>query len=265
MSVLRKPGRRQRAVAVHRIAIICAMEDEIRPLVRQPGWREWSAVRGAYRSYECPTAVVVCAGIGVAAARRAVEALIAVESPSWLVSAGFAGALTSWLKGGALVMPSVVVSAATGEKFFLGEDGQPSGEGAVLVTAERITGRDAKADLVRRFQAHAVDMEAVAVAEAARAHGIGLVVVKAISDEFSLGLPDLGRFVDREGRFRTARFVLHAALRPTKWFAVGRLASNRGRASQTLCRALSGLQETLPPAPGSIATGAPSRHDQVTS
>lgn len=253
-------------MAMHRIAIICALEDEIRPLVRQPGWREWTAVRGAYRSYECPTAVVVCAGIGAAAARRAVAAVIAVERPNWLVSAGFAGALTSWLKGGALVMPSVVVSAATGEKFLLGEDGQPGGEGAVLVTAERITGRDAKADLVRRFQAHAVDMEAAAVAEAARAAGIGLMVVKAISDEFSLALPDMDRFVDGQGRFRTARFVLHAAMRPSKWFAVGHLASNRGKASQTLCRALSRLQETLPPSAGLVsAAAALSRHDQVTS
>jgi adenosylhomocysteine nucleosidase len=233
---------------VHRIAIICALEGEVRPLVRRPGWREWTAVRGAYRSYESSSAVVVCAGIGLAAAGRAAAAVIEVERPRWLVSAGFAGALTPWLKGGELVLPSLIVAAATGEKFPLGEGNGTAGEGAVLVTAEHIVGHDGKADLVRRFQAHAVDMEASAIAEAARAHGIGFSAVKAISDEFALALPDMSGLVDDRGRFRTARFVLRTALRPAKWVAVGRLASNRTRASQSLCRALLRLQEALPAA-----------------
>jgi adenosylhomocysteine nucleosidase len=235
---------------VREIAIICALEAEVRPLIKRREWRVRPA-GGTGRSFESSDAVVVCAGIGARAARRAAEAVIAAERPRVLVSAGFAGALTPGLKGGALVVPEVVVSGAEGSQFVVRRyEGLAADAGGTLVSAQRVAGREGKAELAERFRAQAVDMEAATVAEVAREHGLGFLAIKAISDEFELRLPDLNRFVDAVGRFHTARFVLHAALRPSLWIAVSRLASNQARASETLCRALLRL---LPPASGTAA------------
>jgi adenosylhomocysteine nucleosidase len=245
---------------VPRIAIICALEDEVRPLIRQPEWREWTGVQTPYRSYECRDAVLMCAGIGAKAVRRAAEAVLQAEGPRMLISAGFAGALAPWLKGGDLVLPTVVVSEATGTRFTVPHgNGFASSDGMVLVSTEQVARQGGKAELFARHRAQAVDMEAAVVAEVAQQHGVGFMAVKAISDESDLAMPDMDRFVDEDGRFQTARFVLHAAVRPELWSPVSRLASNRGRASETLCRALLRLLETRPVAErGSAATNAQS-------
>ena len=64
-----------------RVAIVAALEREVRPLVR-----EWRRVRGKYdgrrfRFFEKDDVVLVCGGIGAGAARRAAEAVIAIYAP----------------------------------------------------------------------------------------------------------------------------------------------------------------------------------------
>ncbi len=65
--------------------------------------------------YELEDAVVAVGGIGREAASRAAEALVARYSPSVLVSAGIAGALTPKLKVGDVVRAREVVDADSGD------------------------------------------------------------------------------------------------------------------------------------------------------
>ena len=81
-------------------------------------------------------------------------------------------------------------------------------------------------------------MESAAVARAAEARGVGFRAIKVISDEFNFELPVLGRFVDREGRFREVRFALHALVRPWLWLPLVHLAKNSARATRSLCAEL---------------------------
>ena len=81
-------------------------------------------------------------------------------------------------------------------------------------------------------------MESAAVARAAEAQGVGFRAIKVISDEFNFELPLLDRFIDREGRFREARFTLHALVRPWLWLPLVQLARNSARATQALCAEL---------------------------
>lgn len=213
---------------LYRVAIIAALEREIAPLVK--GWH--LADGGVYRSFAKDDTVVVCAGIGPRAARRAAEYAVAEYNPELLVSAGLAGALTQELKVGEAIVPSTIVHSTTGERHATGH-----GSG-VLVSASEIAGPEAKRLFARQHGAQLIDMEAAAVVEVAKQNGIAFTVVKAISDEADFAVPDLAPFVDHEGRFLTGRFVWHVALRPRMWGVVRNLAANSARASVELCNVL---------------------------
>jgi len=212
-----------------RVAIVVALEREVRPLIKE--WRASEKESGGrgFRFFEKDEFVLVCGGIGAEAARRAAEAVIAIYAPALIYSAGFAGALDPKLKVGDVVQPERVVNAGDGSNVDLGR-----GEG-VLVSFGSVATPEQKAKLRNSFGATAVDMEAAAVARAAEARGVRFAVVKVISDEFDFAFPSMERFVDSNGRFLEGRFAWFAALRPWLWPQVWRLARNSGRASRALC------------------------------
>jgi adenosylhomocysteine nucleosidase len=212
-----------------RVAIVAALEREVRPLVKR--WRvtEKEYVGRRFRFFEKDDVVLVCGGIGAEAARRAAEAVISLYAPALVYSAGFAGALDHALKVGTVVQPARVVNSGDGSSVSLGQ-----GAG-VLVSFGAVASPAQKAKLRDSFGAQAVDMEAAAVARAAEARRVLFAVVKVISDEFDFTLPDMDRFVDSDGRFLESRFALFAAIRPWIWPQVVRLATNSKRASRVLC------------------------------
>ena len=220
-----------------RVAIVAALEREVRPLVKS--WRvsEKECSGRRFRFFEQGDVVVVCGGIGAEAARRAAEAVIAFYAPGVVYSVGFAGALDSALKVGDVVQPRRVVNAGDGSSLTLDR-----GEG-VLVSFGSVASPAQKASLRDSFQAQAVDMEAAAVARAAEARGAGFAVVKVISDEFDFEFPAMERFVDSNGRFLEGRFAWYATLRPWLWLKVARLARNGHRASLALSERLRMIME----------------------
>ncbi len=212
-----------------RVAIVAALEREVRSLVRE--WRvsEKELNGRRFRFFEKDDFVLVCGGIGAEAARRAAEAMIALYAPKVIYSAGFAGALDPGLKVGSIVRPRRVVNAGDGSSVNLNH-----GEG-VLVSFGSIASPEQKASLQDSFGAQAVDMEAAAVARAAEVRGVEFAVVKVISDEFDFRFPSTESFVDSNGQFLEGRFAWFAALRPWLWPQVLRLAMNSNRASRALC------------------------------
>jgi adenosylhomocysteine nucleosidase len=245
-----------------RIAIVAALEREVRPLVKS--WRvserEFDGRR--FRFFEKDDVVLVCGGIGAQAARRAAEAVISLYAPQVVSSVGFAGALGSELKVADIIQPLRVVNASDCSSVTLAR-----GEG-VLVTLGSVASPEQKAKLRDSFAAQAVDMEAAAVARAAEARGVRFAVVKVISDEFDFNLPAIfpstERFVDANGQFLEGRFAWFAAFRPWLWPQIARLARNSGRASRALCDWLSdeGLRRldaasTSTSSPGSTSSDTP--------
>jgi adenosylhomocysteine nucleosidase len=220
-----------------RVAIVVALEREVRPLVRGQikDWRvsekEYAGRR--FRFFEKDDVVLVCGGIGAEAARRAAEAVIAIYAPKVVYSAGFAGALDPGLKVGDIVQPRRVVDAGDGSSVDLHRGNLDCG--GVLVSFGAVASPAQKAKLRDSFGARAVDMEASAVARAAEARGVEFAVVKVISDEFDFSFPSMERFVNSNGRFLETRFAGFAAVRPWLWPQVARLARNSNRASRSLC------------------------------
>lgn len=213
---------------VCKLAIVAALEREIATLIRN-----WKRTPREYEGrtftfFEREDVVAVCGGIGLEGARRASQAVIAIYHPQRLHSVGFAGALSTDLRAGDIFSPAVIIDARDGSRYDL-EAGQ-----GTLVTFMAVAGAEQKAKLAEAYKAAAVDMEAAAVASAARAHGITFGSTKAISDELNFEIPNMTRFINSEGQFRTASFVAFAALRPWLWNSIARLASNARKAEKAL-------------------------------
>ena len=212
-----------------KIAIIAALEREVRPLVKH--WhiatRQFDGRQ--FKFFQRDRAVLICGGIGAEAARRAAEAIISLYHPVLIQSAGFAGALDSTLKMGNIFIPGCVIDASDGSKLDIG-----SGMGTLL-SAPTVAGSAQKAKFASAYGANAIDMEAAAVGRVAQAHGIQFQAAKAISDEHDFDLPPMQSFVSPDGRFRSIPFALFVALRPWLWIKVARLAKNSAEASRALC------------------------------
>src|SRR5277367_1337203 len=212
-----------------KIAIIAAMEREVRTLVRS--WKVRTIEHGGrrYRIFENEDAALVCGGIGAAAARCATEALIQEVNPARVISVGFAGGLNEALQVGHVLQPRVVINGADGVRIDVG-----SGEG-ILITSTTVADKEQKIRLAKSYGATAVDMEAGAVAQGARARGIEFAALKVISDDADFSLPAIDRFVGDDGGFHSASFAFYVALRPWLWETTLTLARNSSKASHALC------------------------------
>jgi adenosylhomocysteine nucleosidase len=215
-----------------RLAIVAALEREVRPLIKQWHVHEREHAGHTFRFYENGEAVLVCGGIGPQPARRAAEAVLVLYRPNFLYSVGYAGALDPALRPGDLLRPARVINGSDGSRVDLSQ-----GDG-VLLSDTSLATVTRKSLLRESYGAQAVDMEASAVARAAEARGVSFHALKVISDEFNFELPATERFVDTEGRFHEARFGLHVALRPWLWLPVIRLARNSACATRVLCAEL---------------------------
>jgi adenosylhomocysteine nucleosidase len=215
-----------------KIAIIAAMEREVASLVR--GWKVRTLEHAGrrYRLFENGKTVVVWGGIGADAARRATEAVIRDVQPGRVVSAGFAGALDESMHVGDLLEPRFVINAADGVRTDVG-----SGNG-ILVTSSSVADKEQKRRLAKAYGAHAVDMEAAAVAQGAEARGIDFGALKVVSDDSNFDMPVLDLFVAEDGVFRTGSFIWYVVMRPWLWVRTLRLARNSARAQRALFRAL---------------------------
>jgi len=218
-----------------RIAIVAALEREVRPLTR--GWRREAAPDGV-TVYSSEKAVVAFAGMGVDRAGAAAAAALSFGPAHRLISVGWAGALHSGIRCGGVWRVGTVIDPTNGEIYDTADAGERLSHTAVLVTTDHVISAREKKHLHDRLSADLVDMEALAVARVARARGIPFQAVKAVSDEYDFDLPGMEQFATPEGRFREAGFALYVALRPALWGRVARMARHSSTAAANLCAEL---------------------------
>lgn len=220
-----------------KVAIVAALEREVWPLVK-----DWPVSRKEYdgrwfKFFEKDGVALVCGGIGAEAARRAAEAIISLYHPELVISAGFAGGLDPALQAGHTLTPRHVIDASDGSRSDAG-----FGDG-VLVSFGTVADAEQKAKLAKAYGAHAVDMEAAAVARSAEAHGVKFFACKVISDATDSRMPPIERFISHDGRFHALKFLAYVAVRPWLWGSVMNLARNSAMAAGKLCEALAGAHE----------------------
>jgi adenosylhomocysteine nucleosidase len=224
-----------------KLAIVAALEREVSGLTRNCRRVERDYDGRKFVFLERDEMVVVCGGIGAEAARKAAEAVIVLYHPTLVQSVGFAGALDRSLRVGDVFAPAVVIDARDGSRVEVeGGNGRTT-----LVSFMAVAGTHQKANLAQAYAAQAVDMEAAAVAAAARAHEIPFAATKVISDNFDFEMPQMARFIDAQGRFRTANFAAFVALRPWLWRRVALLAGNSRKAATALGEYLDRFRQDL--------------------
>jgi adenosylhomocysteine nucleosidase len=225
-----------------RIAIIAAMAGELEPLVR--GWpRESRHGVDLWRSRQGESEwIAACAGVGVNAAKRALEEIEKDGAIDSVFSIGWAGALREEFAGGQAYRVSGVIDARTGERFSV------AGQSAEcwLVTSDRVADQTDKRQLAAMYGAGLVDMEASGVARQAALRGIPFYCIKGVSDGFSDRLPNFNRFISKNGRFQSAQFIFFAMLRPWHWPALMRLGKNSAKASQSIAESVREILERSP-------------------
>lgn len=232
------PGRNERLILPQgvKFAIVAALEREAAALIRSCSIVHRPYAGRTFRFFEQGSSVVVCGGIGPEAARRATEAVIECYQPESVLSVGFAGALDPELRVADVVIPSRVVDLQDGSTV------QTEMGLGTLISCSFVADSEQKARLARSYKAHAVDMEAAAVARAAATRSVRFAAIKVISDEIAFAMLPLDRFIAADGSFRTAAFVFFVSLRPWLWPRAVRLARNSRRAANALCRELERLQ-----------------------
>lgn len=219
-----------------RIGIIAAMPGELKPLVR--GWEpQHSGVRGLAvwkTRRDGHELIAVSGGMGSNAALRA---FTAAEFPGALdlaLSVGWAGALTAQLETGKCYLPCEVIDVQTGERFT-----SAAGESALrLVTTPQVAGATEKRRLRESYAASLVDMEAATVARLAMMRQVPFYCFKAVSDSENAALPDLNRFIDKQGQMQMPSFLAHVAVRPQHWASLVELGRNSSLAARSLAESV---------------------------
>jgi adenosylhomocysteine nucleosidase len=185
--------------------------------------------------FELPEALVAVGGIGEKFARRAAEVAIDYGQPELLLSAGIVGAISPKLKVGDVGRIREVVDVATGVQY-------PTAGGGdwVLATSQDVSDASEKHQLLTKFGADVVDMEAAAVAQVAMERGLKFAAIKSISDDAEFDMPPLNRFIE-DGKFDTRRFLVYVALHPRWWGTLSKIKKNSEIATENLCRAVEHL------------------------
>ena len=238
-----------------RVAIIAAMPDELKTLVR--GWKHERRGDGGTGGvnlwrwrYDEGEWVAACGGMGADAGTRAFAEIEKDGPISMAISIGWAGALTEEVEPGRAYKVSGVIDARTGERFNASEMGShpnrknndavrvghPSGY--LAVTNPIVADEAEKRRLAAAYEADLCDMEGAIVARLAAMRGIPFYCFKAVSDGLTDRLPDFNRFISASGQMQLTRFILFALLRPIYWPALIRMGENSRKASQSIAESV---------------------------
>ena len=118
-----------------------------------------------------------------------------------------------------------------------------SGGEWVLATSQDVSDAAEKQELLTKYGADVVDMEAAAVAQVAQERGLEFAAVKAISDDADVCYAAAEPLHRLNGKFDTRRFLVYVALQPRWWGTLGKIKKNSEIASANLCQAVEHLIE----------------------
>jgi adenosylhomocysteine nucleosidase len=223
------------------IAIVAALEGELKPFVYGPSARKWRRrqSREGCSLWEYRHAggcwIATCAGMGgdrASVAFAEAEKIVAINA---VCSVGWAGALDRAIRVESVSSVSLVVDTKTGERFRP-SDSLP--EWPVLATTTQVADKREKQRLAESYGARLVDMEAATVARIALGKRIPFYCFKAVSDGVEAGLPNLNSFIGESGQLKMMPFLAHVAVRPGSWPSLMKLGRHSSAAAKNLAEAL---------------------------
>ncbi len=232
------------------VAFVCAMPLELTPLKRRLSLEKTRAGSlDLYRgSLEGRSVVAIVTGMGGELATKAVRHLLDALEVERVVVVGITGALAAENAIGTLVLPEVVVDAATGAEYRPDRLGEGHPSGTMWTTDELITDLAAIARL-RADGVVSLDMETAAIAEVCVARDLPWSVFRAISDRATdVSLDDeVFGLINPDGSFRPGAIVAYFAQHPGRVPAMIRMARDAKLAAERAAAAAVAAVVSLPP------------------
>jgi adenosylhomocysteine nucleosidase len=215
----------------YRIGIIAALFGELKPLVS-----DWSQqADGAFLTQRgSVAAIAVARGIGAVRAEQAVAIAETYGHLDALVSVGWAGGASCGVQPGTAYEIGEIIDSVSGERYATSAVASP----IKLATLDHVAGRDEKRRFAESYGSSLVDMEAAAVAQAARARGIPFYCWKAVTDIATEDLPDFNYFLDQEKQLRTRQVAAYALTHPRYVAPLLRMGRNSKSGADALAQAL---------------------------
>lgn len=224
-----------------RVGVIAALPGELKPLVK--GWIRTEFARGDMYTKQAHGVemVAVQGGMGRESAAAAFMQASLDGPLSAVISLGWAGALSPDTRTAVAYRVTHVVDASTGERYVTVDEG--CAPEVKLVTAQRVASGDEKARLAAAYGAVLVDMEAATVARLARVKEIPFYCYKAVTDAFEEVLPDMNRYIGRDGKMNLPGFAASVLVRPRYWPALMRMGRNSREGAAVLAAAVTMLED----------------------
>jgi nucleoside phosphorylase len=164
-----------------KLGIIAALNTEINPTLS--AFPHSSRTIEHLRFHDAGAFVFVAGGIGAKPAAAASLVMVDHFKPDALVSTGFCGALSDDLDTGQLIIGGTKKRPADEKLLEMAQSAAPNAKAGRIKTVEKVVVKaDEKKKLGEESGAAVVDMEAEAVALAARSRDIGFLSVKAVID-----------------------------------------------------------------------------------
>jgi len=201
--------------------------------------------------------VVAVTGVGIRRARRGTNIIIARFKPRMVLSAGLSGALSPELRVGQVVLGEYVVSRLKGERKEFAKVGlgglrslEPEGaviSGGILTESGFVHEPRRKRSLFEETGVLCVDMESWGVVEAAAGAGVPVVSMRAVSDESTEKLPDVGAFYAKGGGFSVTKAAGYFLRHPRSIYPYYRFRRvNCPKAGEALKQAIEAFILSLP-------------------
>jgi nucleoside phosphorylase len=164
-----------------KLGIIAALNTEIKPTLS--AFSHTSRRIEHLRFYDAGLFVFVAGGVGAKPAAAASLVMVDHFKPDALVSAGFCGALSDELETGQLIIGGTKKRPADEKLLEMAQAAAPNAKAGRIKTVEKVVVKaEEKKKLGEESGAAVVDMEAEAVALAARSRNVGFLSVKSVID-----------------------------------------------------------------------------------
>ena len=247
-------------------AIVTALREELSLYLNRGGFKESALSNGVgvFESSSHPDVMVLEGGVGRDNAEVATRFALRELKPEFIISAGFAGAVTPGLEAGRLFLcdplaamdgPPVMWSETGAQPFRSVDEGlvqeltkrvRDAGERfdncGCMTVSTFISGSGLKSWIGRCFPVQVVDMESYWVCSVASEHSVPSVVVRSVLDGAEQDLPYFVSCEARGGRSnRWARALRHLTLRPLDGPRLLKLRSQSKLANESLSKFLEAL------------------------
>ncbi len=242
------------------ILIFYAFAREIAPFKRRCKIRSPISHRGLH-GFTATVAgkqfTVIGHGIGHRRAREtAIHAFELVPRPEMIIATGVAGALSSGLEPGDLVLADRLLILESDEKIARRVDSIRAADLAVagraltraglrysmgaMLTMDRVISAAEKRLAKSSTGAIAVDMETAAIAAEARTREIPFIAMRAVLDQLDDEVPGVD-ILDRDGRVRPLAATSFFVRNPGVFLELPRMIRNLARATNSIADALEAI------------------------